>query len=78
MLRELVAKHPPPSKPNNWLKFYYATQADVAPPRFVFFCNNPRNVHFSYERYIENAIREQWSFTGTPIVLHFRSHRRDD
>ena len=78
MLRELTAKHPPPSKPGSWLKFYYATQADVAPPRFVFFCNNPRNVHFSYERYIENAIRDNWAFAGTPIVMHFRSHRRDD
>lgn len=78
MLREAVATHPPPSKPSSWLKFYYATQVDVAPPRFVFFCNNPRNVHFSYERYLENAIRDRWEFSGTPIVMHFRSHRRDD
>lgn len=78
MLREAVAQHPPPSRPSSWLKFYYATQSDVAPPRFVFFCNDPRNVHFSYERYLENSIRERWSFDGTPIVMHFRSRRRDD
>lgn len=78
MLREVVAKHPPPSKPSTWLKFYYATQVDVAPPRFVFFCNNPSNVHFSYERYLENALRDRWEFSGTPVVMHFRSHRRDD
>jgi len=78
MLREAVAQHPPPSRPSSWLKFYYATQSDVAPPRFVFFCNDPRNVHFSYERYLENNIRERWGFDGSPIVMHFRSRRRDD
>ena len=41
MLREAVKNHPPPSKPGKWLKFYYATQADVSPPTFVFFCNDP-------------------------------------
>lgn len=78
MLREAVAQHPPPSRPSSWLKFYYATQSDVAPPRFVFFCNDPRNVHFSYERYLENEIRDRWSFDGSPIVLHFRSRRREE
>lgn len=78
MLREAVAQHPPPSRPSTWLKFYYATQSDVAPPRFVFFCNDPRNVHFSYQRYLENAIRERWGFEGTPIVMHFRSRRREE
>ncbi len=78
MLKEVVAAHPPPSKPSNWVKFLYATQVDVAPPRFVFFCNNPKNVHFSYKRYLENEIRTRWAFTGTPIILHFRSRRRDD
>jgi GTPase len=78
MLREAVAQHPPPSRPSSWLKFYYATQSDIAPPRFVFFCNDPRNVHFSYERYLENNIRERWGFDGSPIVMHFRSRRRED
>ena len=78
MLKEAVAAHPPPSRPSAWVKFLYATQVDVAPPRFVFFCSNPRNVHFSYKRYLENEIRSRWAFTGTPIVLHFRSRRRND
>jgi GTP-binding protein len=78
MLKEAVAAHPPPSRPSSWVKFLYATQVDVAPPRFVFFCSNPRNVHFSYKRYLENEIRSRWAFTGTPIILHFRSRRRDD
>ena len=78
MLKEAVAAHPPPSKPSTWVKFLYVTQVDVGPPRFVFFCSNPRNVHFSYKRYLENEIRSRWPFTGTPIILHFRSRRRGD
>jgi GTP-binding protein len=78
MLKEAVAAHPPPSRPSSWVKFLYATQVDVAPPRFVFFCSNPKNVHFSYKRYLENEIRSRWGFVGTPIVLHFRARRRTD
>jgi GTPase len=78
LLRDATAKHPPPSRPSRWLKFYYATQIDVGPPRFVFFCNDPQSVHFSYQRYLENEIRDHYSFDGTPIVLHFRGRQRDD
>lgn len=78
LLREAVAKHPPPARPSRRLKFYYATQIDVAPPRFVFFCNDPKNVHFSYKRYLENEIRDRFAFDGTPIVLHFRGRTRAD
>jgi GTP-binding protein len=78
LLREATAKHPPPSRPSRWLKFYYATQIDVGPPRFVFFCNDPQAVHFSYQRYLENELREQYGFDGTPIVLHFRGRQRDN
>jgi GTP-binding protein len=78
MLKEAIAAHPPPSRPSSWVKFLYATQVDVAPPRFVFFCSNPKNVHFSYKRYLENEIRSRWGFVGTPIVLHFRARRRTD
>ena len=76
LLKNAVAKHPPASKPGKWLKFFYATQADVAPPTFVFFCNDPKQLHFSYRRYIENELRENFGFVGTPIRLSFRS--RDD
>ncbi len=72
LLRESVAAHPPPSKPGKWLKFYYATQADVAPPTFVFFCNDPVQIHFSYRRYLENRLREAFGYTGAPIRLSFR------
>jgi GTP-binding protein len=78
LLRDAVAKHPPPSKPSKWLKFYYATQAGVAPPRFVFFCNDPQAVHFSYQRYLENTLRAEYGFDGTPIIMQFRGRRRDD
>ncbi len=77
MLKDAVARHAPPSKPGKWLKFYYVTQADIAPPTFVFFCNNPENVHFSYRRYLENRIREEFGFTGTPIVMRFRPRPRE-
>jgi GTP-binding protein len=72
MLRDTVARHPPPSKPSKWVKFYYVTQVAVEPPTFIFFCNAPENVHFSYKRYLENALRSEFGFTGTPIVLRFR------
>jgi GTPase len=77
VLREAVASHPPASKPGKWLKFYYATQADTAPPTFVFFCNDPVQVHFSYRRYLENKLREEFGFMGTPLRLSFRG-REDD
>jgi GTP-binding protein len=72
VLRDAVAAHPPASKPGKWLKFYYATQADVAPPTFVFFCNDPKQIHFTYRRYLENRLREEFGFTGTPLRLSFR------
>ena len=78
LLRESVAKHPPASKPGKWLKFYYATQADIAPPTFVFFCNDPENVHFSYKRYLENQIRDQFGFVGNPVRMTFRGREEDE
>ena len=72
VLRDAVASHPPASKPGKWLKFYYATQADITPPTFVFFCNDPKQVHFSYRRYLENRLREEFGFSGTPMRLSFR------
>jgi GTP-binding protein len=72
VLRNAVAKHPPPSKPGKWIKFYYATQVDVSPPTFVFFCNDPKALHFSYRRYLENELRATCGFDGTPIRMSFR------
>jgi GTPase len=72
MLREAVAGHPPPSRPGKWMKFYYGTQVDVAPPTFVFFCNDPKAIHFSYRRYLENQLRASFGFLGTPVRMSFR------
>jgi len=72
VLKDAVAKHPPPSKPNKWLKFYYMTQADVSPPTFIFFVNDPTLVHFSYKRYLENQLRETFGYAGNPIRMSFR------
>lgn len=72
MLREAVSKHQPPSKPGKWLKFFYATQADTSPPTFIFFCNDPKLIHFGYRRYIENELRAAFGFEGTPLRISFR------
>jgi GTP-binding protein len=72
LVQEVVARHAPPSKRGRRLRFYYATQAGVAPPTFVFFVNDPELVHFSYRRYLENQIRLHFPFPGTPLRFHFR------
>jgi len=74
ILREATARHSPPSKYGTKLRFYYGTQVDVNPPTFVFFVNDERLVHFSYERYLENQIREHFKFEGSPLRLIFRGH----
>jgi GTP-binding protein len=71
MVREAVQRHPR-SEAGRQLKIYYATQADVRPPTFVFFVNDPKLVHFTYQRYLENQIREHFGFTGTAVRLIFR------
>ncbi|MCO5215679.1 MAG: ribosome biogenesis GTPase Der [Thermomicrobiales bacterium] len=77
MLREAVDKHQPPSRPGKWIKFYYATQADVEPPTFVFFTNDPKQIHFTYRRYLENELRKVFGFEGTPIRMSFRDRHED-
>lgn len=78
VLKEAVAKHQPPSRPGKWVKFFYVTQADVNPPTFLFFCNDPKAIHFSYRRYLENQLRAAFGFEGTPLRLSFRSRREMD
>jgi GTP-binding protein len=77
LLKDAVAKHPPASRPGKWLKFFYATQADASPPTFVFFCNDPEHIHFSYRRYLENELRAEYGFVGSPIRMSFRSRATD-
>ncbi|MGB8648419.1 MAG: ribosome biogenesis GTPase Der [Anaerolineae bacterium] len=78
LVREAVVQHAPPNKGKRILKFYYATQVGIIPPTFVFFVNHKELVHFSYERFLENKIRERWNLTGAPIRLIFRAHKKGD
>ncbi len=71
-MRETLEVHPPPHRSGLQLKFYYMTQVGVAPPTFVFFVNRPEWVHFGYQRFLENRMREAFPFTGTPVKLIFR------
>ncbi|MDB5081229.1 MAG: small GTP-binding protein [Chloroflexi bacterium] len=77
VVRDAVAAHAPPSKPGKWLKILYATQADVDPPTFIFSVNDAKAVHFSYERYLENKLRETFGFEGTPIRMFFRGRENE-
>jgi len=61
---------------NRAVKFYYITQTSAKPPTFTLFTNFPEGVHFSYERYLENKLREAFGFEGTPIRLQFRKRGR--
>lgn len=75
LIREAVAVSPPPSSKGKMLKIYYATQVGDKPPTFIMFVNNPKLVHFSYKRYLENQLRETFDFTGTPIRIFFRERK---
>jgi GTP-binding protein len=61
--------HAPTSRTGNPLKMYYGTQVRSDPPTFMIYCNNPKLAHFSYLRFLENQIRKEFPFTGTPIHL---------
>jgi GTP-binding protein len=71
LLRALEA-HPPPTRSGQRLKIKYVSQVAIDPPTFLFHVNNPKLVHFTYERYLENQIRAQYGFLGTPLRLSFR------
>ncbi len=72
VLSEATMKVQPPSDKGKRLKIYYMTQVSVAPPTFVIFCNDAELFHFSYQRYIENCLRQTFGFNGTPIKLVIR------
>ena len=69
ILGEAMMRTQPPSDKGKRLKIYYMTQNAVAPPTFVLFCNSVELFHFSYQRYIENCLRETFGFEGTPIKM---------
>lgn len=67
-----IEQNPPPAQKGKLIKIKFATQLPTPYPSFVFFCNLPQYVREPYKRYIENKIRETWTFTGTPITIYFR------
>ena len=68
----------PPSYKGKRLKIYFTSQTGINPPKFTFRVNNKGLVHFSYERYLENKIRENFDFTGTPIILQFKNRSGEE
>lgn len=72
VLHEATYRRQPPSDKGKRLKLFYGTQSGVKPPTFVLFVNEPKLMHYSYLRYIENQLRESFGFVGTPIVLRLR------
>ena len=72
IVREAVDRQAPPTKAGKRLKIYYASQVRTDPPTFLFHVNETDLVHFSYERYLENQIRQAYGFLGTPLRLSFR------
>ncbi|MBO5904648.1 MAG: ribosome biogenesis GTPase Der [Clostridia bacterium] len=72
VLGDATTRVQPPTDKGKRLKIYYMTQISVAPPTFVIFCNNAELFHFSYQRYIENCLRDTFGFKGTPIRLIIR------
>ncbi|HEX6129443.1 MAG TPA: ribosome biogenesis GTPase Der [Candidatus Limnocylindria bacterium] len=78
VVAEAVRAHPPSHVRNRLPKVYYATQASVAPPTFVIFVNDPELIHFSYRRYLENRIRDEYGFLGTPIRLVLRARESEE
>jgi GTP-binding protein len=75
IVREAMLRHAPQTKQPRPLKVFLAQQVRVDPPTFLFHVNDLRLLHFSYERYLENQIREVYPFTGTPIRLSFRERK---
>lgn len=72
ILEDATTRVQPPTDKGRRLKIYYATQAGVRPPHFVFFCNDARLFHFSYQRYLENQIRAVFGLEGTPVRITIR------
>jgi GTPase len=77
-VQDAVRRHNPTVNRGKVLKIYYATQARVNPPTFVFFVNDPQALHFSYERYLENQLRAAFGFKGTGIRMYFRARPKSE
>ncbi|MFK2824225.1 ribosome biogenesis GTPase Der [Bacillus sp. B190/17] len=75
VIMDAVAMNPTPTDKGKRLRIYYATQVSVKPPTFVVFVNEPELMHFSYERFLQNRIREAFEFEGTPIRILSRARK---
>lgn len=73
VIEDAVARNPAPTDKGKRLRIYYVTQVAVKPPTFIVFVNNPEMMHFSYERFLQNRLRESFGFEGTPIRLITRA-----
>ncbi len=78
VIEDAVAINPPPTEKGKRLKIMYVTQVKIKPPTFVIFVNEPEIMHFSYQRYLENKLREAFGFEGTPIQMIIRGKNEDE
>ncbi len=78
VIEDAIAINPPPAEHGKRLKIMYATQVKTKPPTFVFFVNEPEIMHFSYQRYLENKLREAFGFEGTPLHMIIRGKNEED
>lgn len=78
VLQDAMSVNEPPTRNGKKLKVFYATQATTNPPTFVLFVNDETIMHFSYKRYLENALRKAFDFSGTPIRLKIRNKSSED
>lgn len=77
IIQKAILSQEPPTKKGKKLKIMYATQAETNPPTFVIFVNDATLVHFSYERFLENRLRDAVNFEGTPIKLVFKNRKEE-
>jgi GTP-binding protein len=75
VIGEITALHQPPSAKGRMLKIYYTRQIKVKPPTFQLNVNDPERMHFSYQRYLENRLREYFGFVGTPIRFQMKTKK---
>ncbi len=71
-VERIIERRPPPTRRGKFIKVFYITQPEGDPPTFIFFCNHPKLIDTSYVRYLENRIRENYGFEGTPIKMIFK------
>ena len=78
VVADAIAINPPPTEKGQRLKILYATQVKIKPPTFVIFVNEPEIMHFSYQRYLENKLREAFGFEGTPLQMIIRGKNEEE